>query len=767
MLVAGTASDVGKSTIVAGICRWLHRRGVQVAPFKAQNMSLNSAVTDDGGEIGRAQAAQAAAAGLAAEAAMNPILLKPSGEHRSQIIVMGRAVGVHEASSYLEQRDELLPVVLNALESLRQRFDVVVCEGAGSLAEPNIRRGDLVNLGLARAANLPVLIVADLERGGAFAAAFGSLTILDPDDQRLVSGFLLNKFRGDPRILGPAIDRLVTTTSRAVLGVLPWSDGLELDSEDSLALDTAFQLRPDRAGEILSVAVVRLPRISNFTDFEPLAREPGVNLRWTTSPSEIVEADLVVLPGTKATVDDLAWLRARGLAEALRTRVDRGGPTLGVCGGYQMLGRRIVDHVESGVGRVEGLGLLPVETVFDRDKLLANRSGTARAWPEAPVAGYEIRHGRTRELGGEPVIDTSDGPEGCWVGPVVGTSWHGIFEGDEFRRAFLRWVATERGRAWLPGSHSFASLREKRLDRIADLIEGSVDTERMLEIMTEGPRRALPAFEFKRQDRPDRGDASGQPAPVPHRLRLHGDRMVPPGHLDFAVNVVPGGPPRWLHSRLRNALDAVARYPDEREVATRLAAHWGRSPAEVLPTNGAAEAFWLLAAVLRPRRAVVIHPAFTEPEAALRAFGRPTERVFRRADDFALHPRQVPDDADLVFVCNPNNPTGTLDRAERIAQLVRRGRIVVVDEAFMDFCPEQEETLGGRSDLPGLVVVRSVTKLWSLPGLRAGYLLGPADTLARLREARQPWPLNTLACTALDACIDAPGRREIAETVAA
>jgi adenosylcobyric acid synthase len=499
ILLAGTSSGAGKSTLGAGICRFLARRGVRVAPFKAQNMALNAALTPGGAENARAQAVQAQAAGVVPEAAMNPILLKPTSEETSQVVVLGRPMTVTSDRSFLELRGELLPVVLSAFESLRSRFDVVICEGAGSLAEPNLRAGDLANMGLARVAGLPVVVVADIERGGAFAGLVGSLAILEVEDQALVRGFVLNKFRGDPAIVAPALGWLRDRTARPVLGVVPWVPGLGLDGEDSLDLDDPDQrpLRslPPLGRDAVKVAVVRLPRISNFTDLDPLASEPGVSVRYTRSPTEVVEADLVVVPGTKATVEDLAWLRAHRLDEALRVRGARGDPVIAICGGYQMLGRRIVDPVESGLGAVEGLGLLPVETVFVPEKLRRWSEGMA-TWPaQTRVVGYEIRHGRVRRLGGEALIRTAEGDDGCREGSIVGTSWHGLFETDEFRRAFLRWVAEVRELDWIPGSQSFAVVREARLDRLGELVERHVDTDLLLRLIADGALRGRVATE--------------------------------------------------------------------------------------------------------------------------------------------------------------------------------------------------------------------------------------------------------------------------------
>ncbi len=321
LLVAGTHSDAGKSVVVAGLCRWLAREGVTVAPFKAQNMALNSFVTREGAEIGRAQAAQAAAARIEPEAAMNPVLLKPSAERTTQVVVRGKPWATASARSYGPMKRELLPVVLESLEDLRSRFDVVVCEGAGSPAEINLRENDLANMGLARAANLPVLLVGDIDRGGLFASLYGTLALLSPEDQALLAGFLVNKFRGDPAVLEPGLEQMTALTGRPFLGTLPFVRGLGIDGEDSLALDAPRPTKPPLGRDVLRVAVARLGRISNFTDFDALAHEPGISVRFTESPEELLDADLAVLPGTKATVEDLRLLRS-----AAWTGPSRAGP---------------------------------------------------------------------------------------------------------------------------------------------------------------------------------------------------------------------------------------------------------------------------------------------------------------------------------------------------------------------------------------------------------------------------------------------------------
>ena len=490
LLVAGTHSDVGKSVVVAGICRWLAREGVEVAPFKAQNMALNSFVTHEGAEIGRAQAAQAAAARVEAEAAMNPVLLKPSAERETQVIVRGKPFATASARSYQRMKGELLPVVLESLEDLRRRFEVVICEGAGSPAEINLRKNDIANMGLARAADLPVVVVGDIDRGGLFASLYGTLALLDKEDQALVGGFLVNKFRGDTAVLAPGLERMSELTGRPFFGTLPYVRGLWLDGEDSLALDAPRTPSPPLGRDALKVAVVRLPRFSNFTDLDALSHEPGIEVRFTESSREILASDLAVLPGTKATVADLAWLRSRGLDGALAERARRGFPVLGICGGYQMLGEKIVDGVESGEGESAGLGLLPIKTVFEEEKLLARPEGCAPGFGDAEVRGYEIRHGRVYRYGGESLFSV-DGSrngtaEGCRVGRTFGTSWHGVFEPDDFRRAFLCRVAGERGLDWMPGREPFAARREAQLDTLGDLIAEHVDRDELLRLIEDG-----------------------------------------------------------------------------------------------------------------------------------------------------------------------------------------------------------------------------------------------------------------------------------------
>ncbi|MER5829471.1 cobyric acid synthase [Streptomyces sp. NPDC002130] len=503
LLVAGTTSDAGKSVVTAGICRWLVRQGVKVAPFKAQNMSLNSFVTTEGAEIGRAQAMQAQACRIEPTALMNPVLLKPGGEQSSQVVLLGKPVGEMSARGYHGGRQQrLLGTVLDCLEQLRGTYDAVICEGAGSPAEINLRRTDIVNMGIARNAGLPVLVVGDIDRGGVFASFFGTVALLSPEDQACVAGFLVNKFRGDVSLLEPGLDMLHGLTGRRTYGVLPFRHGLGIDEEDGMGVPPAraesrawgsVSLRgavresvvaPPVGEDVLRVAVCAVPLMSNFTDVDALAAEPGVVVRFVDRPEELSDADLVVVPGTRGTVRALEWLRERGLADALVRRAAEQRPVLGICGGFQILGEHIEDDVESRRGHVDGLGILPVRVRFAREKTLTRPAGEALG---EHVEGYEIHHGVADVQGGTPFLD------GCRVGQTWGTHWHGSLESDGFRRAFLREVAAAAGRRFVPAPDtSFAALREEQLDRLGDLIEQHADTDALWRLIESGAPQGLP-----------------------------------------------------------------------------------------------------------------------------------------------------------------------------------------------------------------------------------------------------------------------------------
>ncbi|OSC38917.1 cobyric acid synthase [Mycobacterium decipiens] len=481
LLIAGTTSDAGKSVVTTGLCRALARRGVNVAPFKAQNMSNNSMVCNGpdgaGVEIGRAQWVQALAAKATPEAAMNPVLLKPGSDHRSHVVLMGRPWGELASSNWLDGRRALAEAAHRAFDDLATRYDVIVAEGAGSPAEINLRAGDYVNMGLARHAALPTIVVGDIDRGGVFAAFLGTVALLSPEDQALVAGFVVNKFRGDSDLLAPGLRDLERVTGRRVYGTLPWHPDLWLDSED--ALDVQGR-RAARTGA-RRVAIVRLPRISNFTDVDALGLEPDLDVVFASDARALGDADLIVLPGTRATISDLAWLRARGLDRAVLAHVAAGKPLLGICGGFQMLGRVIRDPngIEGPVAEVDGLGLLDVETTFAAQKVLRLPRGEGLG---VAASGYEIHHGR---------IARGDAAEeflgGARSGPVFGTMWHGSLEGDAFRETFLRETL-----GLTASGACFPSARERRLDLLGDLVERHLDVDAVLNLARHGCLPALP-----------------------------------------------------------------------------------------------------------------------------------------------------------------------------------------------------------------------------------------------------------------------------------
>jgi adenosylcobyric acid synthase len=476
VMVCGTASDVGKSRLVAGLCRALARRGASVAPFKAQNMSLNSTVTRAGHEIARSQALQAAAAGTEADVHMGPVLLKPMGDGVSQLVVMGRPAGEVRSGATWAPVELLEATVLPALAQLRQHYGVVVLEGAGGAAEVNLLASDIANLPLAKRAGVPALLVGDIERGGVFASIFGTVALLPPDLRAQLRGFVVNKFRGYRDLLAPGIAELEKRLSLPCLGVVPHLGPLPLDEEDSLALDGL----PDKGATALDVAVIRLPHISNFTDFAPLALESDVSVRYVGHPAALGRPDLIVLPGSKTTVADLEWLRETGLEGAIRSAHLSGSALLGVCAGYQMLGTDIFDDVESRAGHVEGLGYLEVTTWFSPEKTTRWREGKSSTCEN--VSGFEIHHGQPVVQGKAAPwfwLEGDQGPEpegvlGAATG-VWGTSLHGALESDQVRVSLLREVARRRAKPFTPSRLAFADAREQMIDRLADAVEASLD----------------------------------------------------------------------------------------------------------------------------------------------------------------------------------------------------------------------------------------------------------------------------------------------------
>ena len=487
LMVCGTTSNAGKTTVVTGLCRLLARRGVRVAPFKAQNMALNSVVTADGGEIGRAQGIQAFAAGIEPDVAMNPILLKPTGERTSQLVVMGEPMGHLDAVEYHDAKPQLLGPVLGALADLRSQYDVVLCEGAGSPAEINLLDRDIVNLRIADEAQIPAVLVGDIDLGGVFASLYGTVALLPDALRARVRGFVINRLRGDPALLLDGCAQLHDRTGIPTLGVLPWIPGLTLDAEDSLALRDLQQGMLPSTADALDVAVIALPRISNFTDVDPLTVEPGVRVRLVGDAAALGVPDLVIVPGTKSTVEDLIWLREQRLDLALR---ETSATVLGICGGYQMLGRSIDDDVESGVGYCEGLGRLPVRTVFEPDKVVERCAGTSLGHE---IVGYRIHHGRVEPEGGRPFVDVAGAVDGVQDGATYGTTVHGLFENDGFRRAFLALVAERAGKDFVASPERFADARIARIDRIADTLEAHLDLDAVMALVAEGAPAPRPA----------------------------------------------------------------------------------------------------------------------------------------------------------------------------------------------------------------------------------------------------------------------------------
>ena len=490
LMVQGTSSHAGKSVLATALCRIFAQDGYQVAPFKAQNMSLNSFATPDGGEIGRSQAVQAAAALVAPSVEMNPILLKPEGDRRSQVVLLGRPQAVASAREYQQLKPQMWAMVTAALDRLRADFDIVVIEGAGSPAEINLKQHDIVNMRVARHAQAPVLLVGDIDRGGIFAQLVGTMELLEPEERALVGGHVINKFRGDPSLLDSGLEFLRERTGTPVVGVVPYFTDIHIPEEDSVGLE-AERASDDESA--IDVAVMRLPHIANFDDFDPLRHEPGVRLRFVARASEFGEPDLVVIPGSKTTVADLGWLHERGLAERITSARRGGAPVIGICAGYQMLGERLLDPdaVESRIAETPGLGLLPATTTFRRDKAthqvtarVSARQGLLSRCGGAEVVAYEIHMGVTSASGcSSPFevekqsgqhVEFSDGSIDA-EGLTLGTYLHGLFHNRVVRRAILACVGARRGLS-LPTDHDDIEPNAE-YDKLASLVREHLDMD--------------------------------------------------------------------------------------------------------------------------------------------------------------------------------------------------------------------------------------------------------------------------------------------------
>ena len=487
IMIQGTMSNAGKSLLAAGLCRVLKQDGYRVAPFKSQNMALNSFITRDGGEMGRAQVVQAEAAGIEPDTRMNPILLKPTTDVGSQVIVNGQVRGNMQAMEYFRRKRDYIPAVLEAYNSLASEYDVIVIEGAGSPAEINLKQDDIVNMGLAKLVDAPVLLVGDIDRGGVFAQLYGTVALLEEDERRRIKGVVVNKFRGDRAILEPGLKTLEELCGIPVAGVIPYTH-VDIDDEDSLSarLDQSSHQKP------VDIAVIRLPRISNFTDFSPLEEHPSLGIRYVRDPHQLGNPDLIILPGTKSTMADLKWLRETGLAVLIQRKSQAGTPVLGVCGGYQMLGQRISDP--QGVefaGTMDGLGLLPVTTVFTSDKTRTRVTATAQPQPFSGAAldCYEIHMGLTHG-DAAPFAVLSDGTsEGAAQGLVFGTYLHGLFDSGTLTEKLALWLLQRKG---LDPSEqtveSRASYRQRQYDILADTVRRNLDLDRLY--------RAMEAFQW-------------------------------------------------------------------------------------------------------------------------------------------------------------------------------------------------------------------------------------------------------------------------------
>jgi len=479
VMIQGTGSGVGKSLMVAGLCRALARRGLSVRPFKPQNMSNNAAVTADGGEIGRAQALQARAARIAPSPLMNPVLLKPQTDQGAQLVLEGRLAGTVSAAQYQAMKRELLPRVAACFRTLAAGADIVLVEGAGSAAEVNLRASDIANMGFAAALEIPVVLVGDIDRGGVIAALVGTHALLEDGERALLAGFIVNKFRGDAALFTPALDIIAARTGMAPLGIVPWFErAAHLPAEDSHDLETR---RPRARDGALKIVVPRLPRIANFDDLDPLAAEPGVALTLAERGAPLPLCDLVLLPGSKATRADLATLRQEGWDIDILAHARKGGAVLGICGGYQMLGRTIADPrgIEGAPGTSAGLGLLDLETVLEGDKILRAARGVDCVGG-APVAGYEMHMGRTSgPAAARPLLRLEGGADGAVSadGGISGCNLHGLFASDEFRRAFLARLGAGGDPALL-----WEARVEETLDALAEHLEASIDVTRILEI---------------------------------------------------------------------------------------------------------------------------------------------------------------------------------------------------------------------------------------------------------------------------------------------
>ena len=492
IMIQGTMSNAGKSLITAGLCRIFQQDGYRVAPFKSQNMALNSYITGENLEMGRAQAVQAFACKEEPSVLMNPILLKPTTDMGSQVIVNGEVVGNMRAMDYFKRKKDYVPVIKKAYETLADMYDIIVIEGAGSPAEINLKQDDIVNMGMAKIADAPVLLVGDIDRGGVFAQLYGTVQLLEEEERDRIKGLIINKFRGDKKILEPGLDMLKELCKKEVLGVVPYTDA-DIEDEDSLA----SSLEQKGVTAAIDLAVIRLPRISNFTDFQAFALEKQVSVRYVEKLSELGKPDAVILPGTKSTIGDMKWLRECGLEAAILRLAEQDTVVFGICGGYQMLGGWIVDEAGvEGEGSIRGMGLLPMTTYFETEKTrtrirgqVAPLQGRFSCLSQKKVSGYEIHMGKSvMQEEGACCLNLLPGKEdGCVKKNALGTYLHGIFDEPDFRTAFVRMLCEQKGIAYGEGAGiPFEVYRERQFDRLADVLRESLDMKAVYRILKEG-----------------------------------------------------------------------------------------------------------------------------------------------------------------------------------------------------------------------------------------------------------------------------------------
>lgn len=491
-MLLGTGSSVGKSTLTAALCRIFYRKGYRVAPFKAQNMALNSFVTKEGHEMGRAQVVQAEAAGIEPTVEMNPILMKPTTNVGSQIILNGKVYKNLTASDYYLERDFLRSIVTDAYKSLSSQYEMIFIEGAGGCAEINLRDKDIVNMGFAEMIDAPVILVGDIDRGGVFASLYGSIMLLEPEDRKRIKGFIINKFRGDVNLLTPGINMLEEKIDIPCLGILPYIE-LNIDDEDSVT--HRFDEKKSSARGI-NIGIIKLPHISNFSDFTPLELEEDVNIRYIVSKGQMDGIDLLIIPGTKSTIEDMRFIYKRGIHQDIYKQYKSGTYILGICGGYQMLGKEIVDpdHVESSHNEINGLGLLHTKTIMAEEKSTGQTKGRfisdggfLQNLENVELSGYEIHMGKTQLMGENiPAIQLENGNLDGAISPcgrVFGTYLHGIFENDVFRRGVFNHIRREKGLDTLEESIDYSKLKEREYDRLADMVTEHVDLEKIKEIL--------------------------------------------------------------------------------------------------------------------------------------------------------------------------------------------------------------------------------------------------------------------------------------------